>query len=131
MGGTSLLRVEAFVDFEQACEAACQKASDDEKRCAEADLESDERMAQAHAAEAFGDGSIAGVERFAWIGEREPPGGEGAAEEGCQHRQAQREAEDVGIEANFVEAREIDRRGGNEELQCPLRKEGTEDSAGK
>src|SRR5439155_21512913 len=65
--GENVLRVESFIDLQQACETAGKKTGDDQQRRAQSDFEADQAFAKAQAAPSFSDGVASGAQRFLWV----------------------------------------------------------------
>ena len=129
--GEHAIHLKAFVDGHEAHEAGDEEAGGDEQRGAETDLEADQDVAHAQSAAAFGIAAAARFQGFDGGGAQAAQGGQGAEDEAGEQRNGEGEEEHLGVQVDFLQARQIDGRGGEQGAQSPVGEGDAERSAGQ
>ena len=129
--GEYAIHLKALVDRHETDEAGDEQSGGDEQRGAEAYFEADQEVAHAQSAAAFG---IAAARRFQGLhrdGPHAAQGGKGAKDEAGEQRDGEREEEHVRVHMDFLQARQIDWRGGQQGAHAPVGQDHAERSAGE
>jgi hypothetical protein len=129
--GQHVIDVEAPLHAQQAGEAAGQQTRDDEQRRAQANLEADQALAQAHAAAALGGGAASGRERVLRLMARVAPGRQNTDQEPGDHGEAEGKGQHAGVQARLLEPGDVQRGGGHQQLERPAGQQQPEDAAGE
>ena len=129
--GEHAIDLKALVDVHEADEAGDEESGGDQEGGAETDLEADQQVAHAQSAAAFGIAAASRFQGFHGDGAQAAQGGQGAEDEAGEQRNGEREEEHLGVHVDFLQARQIDGRGGEQGAQSPVGESYAEGSASR